>query len=170
MLNWLRKFRQQINPKNQQGDAAMHDEHETPEASTSSTPSAASAATAATAAPTAASLPAPDAPGVTDLSPAMQIRDRCIAVLKTVYDPEIPVDIYELGLVYGVDVNDDAEVNVTMTLTTPMCPVAETLPVEVEDKVRNVLGVKDVNLDLVWDPPWSVDMMSDAARLELNMM
>lgn len=100
----------------------------------------------------------------------MQIRDRCIAVLKTVYDPEIPVDIYELGLVYGVDVNDDAEVNVTMTLTTPMCPVAETLPVEVEDKVRNVLGVKDVNLDLVWDPPWSVDMMSDAARLELNMM
>jgi FeS assembly SUF system protein len=113
---------------------------------------------------------APDAPGVTDLSPAMQIRDRVIAVLKTVYDPEIPVDIYELGLVYGVDVSDDSEVHVTMTLTTPMCPVAETLPVEVEDKVRNVLGVKDVNLDLVWDPPWSVDMMSDAARLELNMM
>ena len=107
------------------------------------------------------------APG---LSPAMQIRDRIIAVLKTVYDPEIPVDIYELGLVYGVEVSDDGEVHVTMTLTTPMCPVAETLPPEVEDKVRNVLGVKDVSLDLVWDPPWSVDMMSDAARLELNMM
>ncbi len=104
------------------------------------------------------------------LSPAMQIRDRIIAVLKTVYDPEIPVDIYELGLVYGVEVTDDGEVHVTMTLTTPMCPVAETLPPEVEDKVRNVLGVKDVSLDLVWDPPWSVDMMSDAARLELNLM
>jgi len=104
------------------------------------------------------------------LSPAMQIRDRIIAVLKTVYDPEIPVDIYELGLVYGVDVTDDGEVSITMTLTTPMCPVAETLPPEVEDKVRNVLGVKDVVLDLVWDPPWSVDMISDAARLELNLM
>ncbi len=104
------------------------------------------------------------------LSPAMQIRDRIIAVLKTVYDPEIPVDIFELGLIYGVEVADDGEVHVTMTLTTPMCPVAETLPPEVEDKVRNVLGVTDVSLDLVWDPPWSVDMMSDAARLELNMM
>lgn len=110
------------------------------------------------------------APGNTNLSPAMQVRDRIIAVLKTVYDPEIPVDIYELGLVYGVEVADDGEVHVTMTLTTPMCPVAETLPPEVEDKVRNVAGVKDVSLDLVWDPPWSVDMMSDAARLELNMM
>jgi len=108
--------------------------------------------------------------GNKDLSPAMQIRDRVIAVLKTVYDPEIPVDIYELGLVYGVDVSDDGEVHVTMTLTTPMCPVAETLPPEVEDKVRHVIGVKDVVLDLVWDPAWSIDMMSDAARLELNLM
>ena len=108
--------------------------------------------------------------GNKNLSPAMQIRDRVIAVLKTVYDPEIPVDIYELGLVYGVDVTDDGEVHVTMTLTTPMCPVAETLPPEVEEKVRGVLGVKDVALDLVWDPAWSVDMMSDAARLELNLM
>jgi FeS assembly SUF system protein len=104
------------------------------------------------------------------LSPAMQIRDRIIGALKTIYDPEIPVDIYELGLIYGVEVADDGEVHVTMTLTTPMCPVAETLPPEVEDKVRNVLGVTDVTLDLVWDPPWSVDMLSDAARLELNMM
>jgi FeS assembly SUF system protein len=108
--------------------------------------------------------------GNKDLSPAMQIRDRIIAVLKTVYDPEIPVDIYELGLVYGVDVSDDGEVHVTMTLTTPMCPVAETLPPEVEEKVRHVIGVKDVVLDLVWDPAWSIDMMSDAARLELNLM
>ena len=108
--------------------------------------------------------------GNKNLSPAMQIRDRVIAVLKTIYDPEIPVDIYELGLVYGVDVTDDGEVHVTMTLTTPMCPVAETLPPEVEEKVRNVIGVKEVALDLVWDPAWSVDMMSDAARLELNLM
>lgn len=105
-----------------------------------------------------------------NLSPAMQIRDRIIATLKTIYDPEIPVDIYELGLIYGVEVADDGEVHVIMTLTTPMCPVAETLPPEVEDKVRGVLGVTDVSLDLVWDPPWSVDMVSDAARLELNMM
>lgn len=104
------------------------------------------------------------------LSPAMQIRDRVIAVLKTVYDPEIPVDIYELGLVYGVDVTDDGEVHITMTLTSPMCPVAETLPPEVEEKARGVLGVKDVVLDLVWDPPWTIDMLSDAARLELNLM
>ena len=105
-----------------------------------------------------------------DLSPAMQIRDRIIATLKTIYDPEIPVDIYELGLIYGVEVADDGEVHVIMTLTTPMCPVAETLPPEVEDKVRSVLGVTEVSLDLVWDPPWTVDMLSDAARLEMNLM
>ena len=105
-----------------------------------------------------------------EMSEAMQIRDRIVKVIKTVYDPEIPVDIYELGLVYGIEVTDDGEAHVTMTLTSPMCPVAETLPPEVEDKVRNVVGVKDVSLDLVWDPPWTVDMMSDAARLDLNMM
>jgi FeS assembly SUF system protein len=104
------------------------------------------------------------------LSPAMQVRDRVIAVLKTVYDPEIPVDIYELGLIYGVDVTDDGEVHITMTLTSPMCPVAETLPPEVEEKARGVIGVKDVVLDLVWDPPWTMDMLSDAGRLELNLM
>lgn len=111
-----------------------------------------------------------DAGAESEGSDAGRIRDRIIAVLKTVYDPEIPVDIYELGLVYGVDVGDEGDVHVTMTLTSPMCPVAETLPPEVEDKVRNVLGVKDVKLDLVWEPPWSMDMMSDAARLELNLM
>lgn len=111
-----------------------------------------------------------DAGAESEGNDAGRIRDRIIAVLKTVYDPEIPVDIYELGLVYGVDVGDEGDVHVTMTLTSPMCPVAETLPPEVEDKVRNVLGVKDVKLDLVWEPPWSMDMMSDAARLELNLM
>lgn len=120
--------------------------------------------------PEAASVETHDDGGNKNLSPAMQVRDRIIAVLKTVYDPEIPVDIYELGLVYGVDVNDDGEVHVTMTLTSPMCPVAESLPPEVEEKVRGVIGVKNVALDLVWDPPWSMDMMSDSARLELNLM
>ncbi len=113
---------------------------------------------------------APEAGEAIDGSDEGPIRNRIIAVLKTVYDPEIPVDIYELGLIYGVDVGTDGDVHLTMTLTSPMCPVAETLPPEVEDKVRNVLGVKDVKLDLVWDPPWSMDMMSDAARLELNLM
>ena len=103
------------------------------------------------------------------MSVAMQIRDRIIATIKTVYDPEIPVDIYELGLIYGVEVTDDGEAHVTMTLTTPMCPVAETLPPEVEEKVRMVEGVSNVELELVWDPPWHPDMMSEAAKLTLNM-
>ena len=98
-----------------------------------------------------------------------QLRQTIIDVLKTVYDPEIPVDIYELGLVYEVDVKPGNDVHVTMTLTTPMCPVAETLPPEVEAKVRDVEGVGEVMLDLVWDPPWSPDMMSEAAKLALNM-
>ena len=114
--------------------------------------------------------PTADAEAGEEREEATVIRDRIIAVLKTVYDPEIPVDIYELGLIYGLEVTDDGEAHVTMTLTTPMCPVAETLPPEIEDKVRNVKGVRDVSLDLVWNPPWTIDMMSDAARLELNMM
>jgi FeS assembly SUF system protein len=97
------------------------------------------------------------------------VKESIVEVLKTVYDPEIPVDIYEHGLVYEVDVKPDASVHVTMTLTTPMCPVAETLPPEVEAKVRDVEGVGEVVLDLVWDPPWSPDMMSEAAKLALNM-
>jgi FeS assembly SUF system protein len=98
-----------------------------------------------------------------------ELKQTIIEVLKTVYDPEIPVDIYELGLVYEVDVKPTNDVHVTMTLTTPMCPVAETLPPEVEAKVRDVEGVGEVLLDLVWDPPWSPDMMSEAAKLALNM-
>jgi FeS assembly SUF system protein len=97
------------------------------------------------------------------------LRDAVIDVLRTVYDPEIPVNIYELGLVYDVEVREGGRIYVRMTLTSPMCPVAETLPPEVEAKARAVPGVKDVELDLVWDPPWSPSMMSEAARLELGM-
>ena len=98
------------------------------------------------------------------------IRDRVIAQLKTVFDPEIPVNIYELGLIYKVDVAADGATQVAMTLTTPMCPAAEELPPEVETKARGVPGVTSVQLDLVWDPPWSPDMMSDAAKLDLGMI
>jgi FeS assembly SUF system protein len=95
-------------------------------------------------------------------------RDDIITALKTCYDPEIPVDIYELGLIYEVEVRTDDLVYVKMTLTSPMCPVAEILPVEVQEKVRSVPGVSDCELDLVWDPPWGMEMMSEAAKLELN--
>jgi FeS assembly SUF system protein len=98
------------------------------------------------------------------------IRDQVIAELKTVFDPEIPVNIYELGLIYKVDVAADGATQVTMTLTTPMCPAAEELPPEVESKARGVDGITSVQLDLVWDPPWSPDMMSEAAKLELGML
>ena len=96
------------------------------------------------------------------------MKDRVIAAIKTCYDPEIPVDIYELGLIYEIDVSDEGQTTVTMTLTSPMCPVAETLPLEVEHKVSGVDGIGAVKLDLVWEPPWDPTMMSDAARLELG--
>jgi len=96
------------------------------------------------------------------------LRSALVYVLKTVYATEIPVDIWELGLIYDLDVDDVGAVKIRMTLTSPMCPVAETLPPEVEAKARSVAGVSDVKLDLVWDPPWSPSMMSEAARLELN--
>lgn len=99
-----------------------------------------------------------------------ELKDSIVAALKTVYDPEIPVDIYEMGLIYQVDLRDGGGVYVRMTLTSPMCPVAEILPPEVEAKVRSVEGVSDVELELVWDPPWNPSMMSEAARLELGMM
>jgi FeS assembly SUF system protein len=101
--------------------------------------------------------------------PDVSIREGVIETLRTVYDPEIPVNIYELGLVYEVDVREGASVHVRMTLTSPMCPVAESLPPEVEAKVRAVPGVKDVEVELVWDPPWNPSMMTEAARLELGM-
>jgi FeS assembly SUF system protein len=99
-----------------------------------------------------------------------QIRERVIAALRTVYDPEIPVNIFELGLVYDVAIAEGGEAHIRMTLTTPMCPVAEELPIEVESKARSVDGVKSARVDLVWDPPWSMEMMSDAAKLELGML
>lgn len=98
------------------------------------------------------------------------LEDRIIQVLKTVYDPEIPVDIFELGLIYEVEVKDDASVYVQMTLTSPSCPVAESLPAEVEEKVKQTEGVKDCELDLVFDPPWSKEMISEEAQLELGLL
>jgi FeS assembly SUF system protein len=99
-----------------------------------------------------------------------QIRERVIEQLHTVFDPEIPVDIYELGLVYDVSVDGDGKVGIRMTLTSPMCPAAEQLPPEVEAKAREVAGVSAVELQLVWDPPWSPERMSEAAKLELGML
>jgi FeS assembly SUF system protein len=96
------------------------------------------------------------------------IEAAVVAALKTCYDPEIPVDIYELGLVYGVRVDADGAVEVRMTLTSPACPVAGSLPGEVESKVRTVPGVKSARVELVWDPPWDKEMMSEAAKLELG--
>ena len=98
------------------------------------------------------------------------LQQDVIAALKEIYDPEIPVNIYDLGLIYGVDVNDESDVTVTMTLTTPHCPVAETMPGEVELRAASVPGVRDAEVNLVWDPPWGPDKMTDEARLELGML
>jgi FeS assembly SUF system protein len=99
-----------------------------------------------------------------------QLGERIIEALKTVYDPEIPVNIYELGLIYKVDVEDDNTVKVEMTLTSPGCPVAGSLPGEVEEKVRAVEGVKDAEVEVVWDPPWNPSMMTEEAQLELGIL
>ena len=98
-----------------------------------------------------------------------RLKEKVIAMLRDVYDPEIPVNIYELGLVYDVRVDESGGVGIVMTLTSPMCPVAEILPVEIESRTREIEGVHDVWIDLVWDPPWNPEMMSEAARLELGM-
>ena len=98
------------------------------------------------------------------------LHDRVIAMIKTCYDPEIPVDVYELGLIYDVDVQDGGHVAVTMTLTSPMCPVAESLPPEIEAKVRSVEGVNEARVEVTWEPPWGPEKMSEAARLELGML
>jgi FeS assembly SUF system protein len=98
-----------------------------------------------------------------------QLTDGIISALKTVYDPEIPADIYELGLIYKVDIADDRAVKVDMSLTSPNCPSAQELPIMVENAVASVPGVKDVKVDVVWDPPWDPSRMSDEARLVLNM-
>lgn len=98
------------------------------------------------------------------------LSNKIIRVLKTIYDPEIPVDIYELGLIYDVMVNADLEVKILMTLTTPNCPVAEILPVEVEEKVKSIDEVKTAHVELTFDPPWTNSMISEEAKLELGML
>ena len=98
------------------------------------------------------------------------LGEEIVKKLKTIYDPEIPVDIYELGLIYDVMVNEDYEVKILMTLTSPNCPVAETLPVEVEDKVRGVEGVKSAKIELTFEPTWTKEMMSEEAKFELGML
>ena len=98
------------------------------------------------------------------------LQAAVVEALKSVYDPEIPVDIYELGLIYDVDISEDGDAVVTMTLTTPHCPVAESLPNEVELRVLAVPGIRDAEVKLVWDPPWDPSKMSDEARLELGML
>jgi FeS assembly SUF system protein len=146
---WSKDESSSVTPKESlMSDATMQDAEPTPMQATQTTQSV-------------EATPAQDAEG--------GIEQRVIETIKTVYDPEIPIDIYELGLIYQVEVRPENAVYVKMTLTSPMCPVAETLPPEVELKVRNVEGVSDVELELVWDPPWDPDMMSEAAKLTLNM-
>jgi FeS assembly SUF system protein len=101
---------------------------------------------------------------------ARNLKERVIEVMKSIFDPEIPVNIYELGMVYNVSVDLTGNVDVTMTLTSPACPVAGSLPGEVQNKIKSAPGVNNAKVDLVWAPPWSKDMMSDAAKLQLNIM
>lgn len=102
--------------------------------------------------------------------PGSDLQQAVVDALKEIYDPEIPVNIYDLGLIYGVEVDDECDASVTMTLTTPHCPVAESMPGEVELRAASVPGIRDAEVNLVWDPPWSPEKMSDEARLELGML
>ena len=114
----------------------------------------------------------PNVPALATTLPPAEIdslTDGIVASLKTVYDPEIPVDIYELGLIYAVEIEDDGQVKVEMTLTTPSCPSAQELPSQVEESIRMVPGVTDVKVEVVWDPPWDQGRMSEDARLAMNM-
>jgi FeS assembly SUF system protein len=115
----------------------------------------------------------PASQSVADLVPdpakTSELRSKIVEALSTVFDPEIPVNIFELGLVYDVFVDADGIAAVKMTLTAPACPAAQTLPVEVRDKVRKIDGVKDARVEIVWDPPWTKDRMSDAAKLQLGL-
>ncbi len=99
-----------------------------------------------------------------------ELEEKIVNLLKTCYDPEIPVDIYELGLIYDIGVKSEDTVHIKMTLTSPMCPVAESLPPEVERKVKTLPEIQTAKVDVVWDPPWAPTMMSEAAKLQLNMM
>ena len=98
-----------------------------------------------------------------------KLKDKVILEIKKIYDPEIPVNIYELGLIYKIDIENEKKVNIDMTLTSPNCPVAESLPKMVKDNILKIVGVDDVDLKLVWDPPWTKDKMSEAAKLELHL-
>ena len=99
----------------------------------------------------------------------MELKDKVIAEIKKIYDPEIPVNIYELGLIYDINVDKDNNVKIDMTLTSPNCPVAESLPNEVKNSVKEIKEVKEVDLNLVWEPPWDKSMMTESAKLELNL-
>lgn len=99
-----------------------------------------------------------------------QLTRSIIEALQTIYDPEIPVNIYDLGLIYGVDIDDQGRVEIEMTLTTPGCPVAQTFPIEVESRVKTIDGVNSAHVEVVWDPPWDPSRMSEAARLELGFL
>ena len=98
-----------------------------------------------------------------------ELKEKIVSEIKKIYDPEIPVNIYELGLIYRIDVNNEKKVIIEMTLTSPNCPVAESLPKSVKENILKIDGIKDVDLKLVWDPPWTKDKMSEAAKLELNL-
>ena len=99
----------------------------------------------------------------------MKLKDKVITEIKKIYDPEIPVNIYELGLIYDIIIDDENNVKIDMTLTSPNCPVAESLPNEVKNSVKEIKEVKNVDLNLVWDPPWDKSMMTESAKLELNL-
>lgn len=101
---------------------------------------------------------------------AQDLGEKIVRVLKTIYDPEIPVDIYELGLIYDVMVSEDNDVRILMTLTSPNCPVAESLPLEVKEKVRSIKEVAEVEVEITFDPPWSQELMSEEAKLELGLL
>ena len=98
-----------------------------------------------------------------------ELKNKVVTEIKKIYDPEIPVNIYELGLIYKIEISDEKKVNIEMTLTSPNCPVAESLPNSVKENILKITDVKEVDLKLVWDPPWTKDMMSEAAKLELNL-
>jgi FeS assembly SUF system protein len=98
-----------------------------------------------------------------------ELKEKIVSEIKKIYDPEIPVNIYELGLIYKIEIKEEKKVNIDMTLTSPNCPVAESLPKMVKDNILSLEGVDDVKLSLVWDPPWTQDKMSEAAKLELNL-
>ncbi len=108
--------------------------------------------------------------GIAPTEPGGNLYEAVIGALREIFDPEIPVNIYDLGLIYGVDITPEGGVTVTMTLTTPHCPVAESMPGEVELRVASVAGVRDAEVNLVWDPPWDPQKMSDEAKLELGML